>query len=104
MKSIFFKLFLTVLIFNLTGCVNFLEEEVESYYNNQQVFSSNEGIEAAVNGLYAKFADPAYYGTAMHTFINPISGTISIPIKRPVLMPIVSKLYTYQYMVDPYVA
>lgn len=74
MKSIYFKLLLFVLIFNLSGCVNFLEEEVESYYNNQQVFSSNEGIEAAVNGLYAKFADPAYYGTAMHTFINPISG------------------------------
>jgi hypothetical protein len=74
MKNYFLKLTLFAVFFNFFSCTSFLEEDVESYYNEEQIFSSNEGIEAAVNGLYQRFADPAYYGTAMHTFINPISG------------------------------
>ena len=56
------------------GCDDFLEEDAETFFNEEQVFSTENGVEAAVNGLYQSYADPGYHGSSIHTFINPISG------------------------------
>ena len=56
------------------GCDDFLEEDAETFFNEEQVFSTENGIEAAVNGLYQSYSDPGYHGSSIHTFINPISG------------------------------
>lgn len=56
------------------GCDDFLEEDAETFFNEEQVFSTESGIEAAVNGLYQSYSDPGYHGSSIHTLINPISG------------------------------
>lgn len=57
-----------------SGCDDFLDEDVETFFNEDQVFSTESGLEAAINGLYQNYAGPAYHGSSIHTFINPLSG------------------------------
>ena len=68
---IIFSLILATLT---VGCQDFLEEEPETFFSEEQVFSTVNGVETAVNGLYQSFADPAYHGSSVHGFIAPISG------------------------------
>lgn len=74
MKNILY-LFTTLLCFTIiTSCEDSLLEEPTTQFSSASVFTTEEGVEAAVNGLYASFADPAYHGTSIHTLIMPISG------------------------------
>jgi hypothetical protein len=57
-----------------TGCNDYLEEEVETFIEEEVVFTTEEGLESAINGLYASYAGPAYHGSSIHTFIAPVSG------------------------------
>ncbi len=63
-----------ILIFSIIGCTDFLEEEYDTFFEEEQVFSTESGVEAAVNGLYQSYASPGYNGTSIHTFIAPVSG------------------------------
>ncbi|WP_198034944.1 RagB/SusD family nutrient uptake outer membrane protein [Winogradskyella sp. J14-2] len=60
--------------FVVTGCDDYLEEDIETFFEEEQVFSTEDGVEAAVNGLYQSYSDPGYHGSSIHTFINPVSG------------------------------
>lgn len=62
------------LIFSIIGCNDFLEEEYDTFFEEEQVFSTENGVEAAINGLYQSYASPGYHGTSIHTFIAPVSG------------------------------
>ncbi|MDC1265233.1 RagB/SusD family nutrient uptake outer membrane protein, partial [Flavobacteriaceae bacterium] len=57
-----------------TGCNDYLEEEVETFIEEEVVFTTEEGLESAINGLYASYAGPGYHGSSIHTFIAPVSG------------------------------
>lgn len=63
-----------ILIFSIIGCTDFLEEEYDTFFEEEQVFSTENGVEAAINGLYQSYASPGYNGTSIHTFIAPVSG------------------------------
>lgn len=56
------------------SCQDFLEEEPETFFSEEQIFATEDGVESAINGLYQSFANPAYHGSAVHGFIAPISG------------------------------
>lgn len=57
-----------------TSCESFLEEEVKTSYEKEVVFDSEEGLEAAVNGMYSVLASYDYYGSGIHGLANPHSG------------------------------
>ncbi len=56
------------------GCNDALEEDPETFYNAEQIFSTEEGLESAVNGIYSQLFDGGYYGTSVHGLIMPVSG------------------------------
>ncbi|MGL2987097.1 RagB/SusD family nutrient uptake outer membrane protein [Flavobacterium sp. RSSA_27] len=76
MKNIYaIKVFILLCLpFLITSCDDSLDEKVTTFYNAEQVFSTEAGIETAVNGMYASMASPGYYGSGIHGLINPVSG------------------------------
>ena len=58
----------------IISCDDYLEEDVETFVEEEVVFTTEEGLESAINGLYASYAGPAYHGSSIHTFIAPVSG------------------------------
>lgn len=74
MKYRYKILMFAALLFIFQSCEEYLDEEPITQYNEEQVFSTESGIESAVNGLYASFASGAYHGSAMHGLIIPHSG------------------------------
>ncbi|SCX99601.1 Starch-binding associating with outer membrane [Nonlabens sp. Hel1_33_55] len=74
MKSII-KLFgLTLLLLGITGCEDSLEEEPDTLFRQEQIFATEQGLEAAVNGLYQSMADGDYHGSSVHGLLMPVSG------------------------------
>ncbi len=61
-------------VLTITGCEDALEEIPEAQYSDVQLFSSEEGIESAINGLYNDYAGPGYHGSSFHGLIAPVSG------------------------------
>ena len=61
-------------LFVLTGCEQTLDEELQTGFSEEQVFSSEEGLESALNGLYVSYSGGAYHGSAYHGLLAPISG------------------------------
>ncbi len=70
-KSYIILLTLTCLIFS---CKNTLEEDPETFFSEDSVFSTEAGVETAVNGLYGQFSNGNYYGTSWVSGILPVSG------------------------------
>jgi hypothetical protein len=58
----------------LASCENALQEDPETFYNEAQVFATEEGVEAAVNGMFSALYDGAYYGSSWHGMVMPLSG------------------------------
>ena len=56
------------------SCKDTLEENPETFFSEDSVFSTEAGVETAVNGLYATFSGPQYYGSSWTTFMLPVSG------------------------------
>ncbi|GJM33946.1 MAG: membrane protein [Saprospiraceae bacterium] len=71
-KQFFF--FLLGILFLHAACSGLLDEDPQTFYNEDQIFSSEDGIESAVNGMYSQFSSGGYYGSAWHSFIAPVSG------------------------------
>ena len=65
---------LLALICVVFSCKDALIEEPETFFNEASVFSTEAGVETAVNGLYGQFSSGNYYGTAWISGILPISG------------------------------
>ena len=66
------RLFTITILF--VGCSDFLEEDVETFFTEDQVFTTESGLEAAVNGMYQSFASGGYHGSSIHGLIAPVSG------------------------------
>lgn len=63
MKRLKNKVFL--LLFALAGftsCQDLLEEKPSSYYDSDLLFSSIQGAQMALNGVYVTLSDPSHYG------------------------------------------
>ncbi len=56
------------------SCSDLLEETPETFYNQADVFSTEEGVETVLNGLYNALGNANYYGTAWPNLILPVSG------------------------------
>ena len=58
----------------LTACSKELEKVPETDFSENQVFSTEQGVETAINGIYLAMSSGAYHGSAYHGFIAPVSG------------------------------
>lgn len=74
MKNNFQILAIFLLLFILTSCGDILEEDPQTFYNEEAVFGTEAGVESAVNGLYSSFTHYDYYGAAWHNLLMPTSG------------------------------
>lgn len=64
--------FLALITFS---CESLLEETPDTFDSEAQVFSTEEGLETALNGLYYSFGEGDYHGAAFHNLLMPVSGT-----------------------------
>lgn len=56
------------------SCEDVLTDEPQNSFTEVQVFSTEEGVETAVNGMYAQFQGYDYYGARMRLLLWPHSG------------------------------
>lgn len=66
--------FLALITLSFFSCSDFLDQEVKTELNNEQVYNTESGVESALNGVYSKFSDPGYYGSSFHGLVNVHSG------------------------------
>lgn len=62
------------LILVLSSCDSQLEDIPKNQYSEIQVFSTEEGVETAVNGIYAQMQGYDYHGARMRLLLWPHSG------------------------------
>ena len=48
--------------------------EPETTFNENQVFTSESGVESAINGMWSEYGSGGFHGTSYHTLLNPLSG------------------------------
>ncbi|WP_228852985.1 RagB/SusD family nutrient uptake outer membrane protein [Aegicerativicinus sediminis] len=70
-KIIFPLVFLTV---SFLGCDEYLDEQPITKFYEGQIFSNEEGLETAVNGMYINFANYDYHGAHWHNIVPVMSG------------------------------
>lgn len=59
----------------LSSCDNVLEVDIpKNQYSEVQTFSSEEGVETAINGMYSQMQAYDYYGSRMRLLLWPHSG------------------------------
>ncbi|TXG36077.1 RagB/SusD family nutrient uptake outer membrane protein [Seonamhaeicola maritimus] len=65
----------TVISFGSISCSDVLEVDIpKNQFSEVQVFSSEEGLETAVNGIYINLQGYDYYGSRMRLLLWPHSG------------------------------
>lgn len=69
-KNIAFFFMLTLIV----GCNDFLTDTPKNDYSEEQVFSTAEGVETAVNGIYYQLQSYDYYGSRLRLLLWPHSG------------------------------
>lgn len=69
-KNISLLLVLTIVF----GCQDQLDLAPETSYNEEQVFSSEEGVESVINGMWTRYVGSDYHGFKFHQILNPNSG------------------------------
>lgn len=75
MKNKIIKLVaLFIIALPFTSCDDLLTDIPENQYSEEQVFSTPEGVETAVNGMYYQLQGYDYYGGRMRLLLWPHSG------------------------------
>ncbi len=69
-------IFYIVLILFIS-CEDFLEERPTTQFNKDQIYSKEEGAQAALNACYAYFSNSSMYGLRLHTILSVGSGTMT---------------------------
>lgn len=73
LRNLTFILFLCLASF--CGCDGgLLQETPDTFDGEAEVFSTEAGVDAAVNGLYYSFSEGDYHGAAFHNLLMPMSG------------------------------
>lgn len=67
-------LYLTFLLSLFASCSDILEENPTTFFDEQTVYSTEAGIETAVNGLYYILGSFNYYGSSYQSMVMPVSG------------------------------
>ncbi len=65
---------LAIVLVSANSCKDALTEEPLTFYSEETVFSTEDGVETAVNGIYAQLSSGQYYGTSWHNLTMPLSG------------------------------
>lgn len=74
LRNSYYISFLIVISLVITGCSSLLEETPDTFDSEEQVFSTEAGVEAALNGVYYAFSEQNYHGAAFHNLLMPVSG------------------------------
>lgn len=69
-KTVIFVGFISLFV----SCSNYLERDAVTLYKPEQIYTTEAGIEAAVNGMYINLSSGEYYGSSWHGLLNPHSG------------------------------
>jgi hypothetical protein len=65
---------LLLVLIIMAGCEDQLDLAPETSYSDEQVFSTEEGVESAINGMWATYVGYDYHGFKFHQILNPNSG------------------------------
>jgi hypothetical protein len=68
------KITLCVGILFFLSCSDLLEENPTTFYSEKSVYSTESGVETAVNGMYYQMASFEYYGSGFLNLVLPASG------------------------------
>ena len=74
MKKYLLVLGLCTITSFIVSCSDFLDEDIETFYTEDQIFATEAGLETAVTGLYQSFAGPGYHGSSIHHLATTLSG------------------------------
>jgi starch-binding outer membrane protein, SusD/RagB family len=74
MKSLNTFILVVVFLLSFNSCTDFITEEPATFYSESALFATEQGIETAINGVYASMNSGAYYGTSWHNAVIPHSG------------------------------
>lgn len=74
LRNSYYIIFLFFCSFVITGCSDILEESPDTFQSEGQIFSTEAGVETALNGLYYAFSEQDYHGAAFHNLLMPVSG------------------------------
>lgn len=74
MKSYQVFTFLAFMALVFSSCSDLLEETPSAFFDEATVYSTEEGVETAVNGMYYTFGSFNYYGSSYQSLIMPVSG------------------------------
>lgn len=65
---------LLIIVMFTVSCNDFLTDTPQNAYSEEQVFSTAEGVETAVNGMYYQLQSYDYYGARLRLLLWPHSG------------------------------
>lgn len=65
---------LFIILLAFSSCSDLLTDTPENQYSDEQVFSTAEGVETAVNGIYYQLQGYDYYGARLRLLLWPHSG------------------------------
>jgi starch-binding outer membrane protein, SusD/RagB family len=74
MKKILIHSLLVSLVLVVGSCKEFLSEEPTTFYTESSIYTTEEGVETAINGAYASLGSSQYYGTSWHNLPMVHSG------------------------------
>ena len=66
---------ISLLIPAVAAC-GFLDENMNTHYSGEDVFGSEQALEAFVNGCYSAYATSGFYGGAMCEWLAPASAIV----------------------------
>lgn len=71
-------LYITLIAALAASCSGFLEEHPATLFSEEQVYSSDESAQAAVNACYAYISNYKLYGQKIQVLLNGGSGTMTL--------------------------
>ena len=75
MKTIIRLFIVSVLIAGLASC-DFLDENMNTHYSEEDIFGSEMGLEAFVTGCYSAYAYSGFHGGPMNEWFSPASTLV----------------------------
>ncbi len=74
MKNLKSSIILILGVFFCTSCSDTLQEENTTFYSEEQIYTTTEGAETGINGLYYSLGVFEYYGSNFINIMLPHSG------------------------------
>ncbi len=74
MSKLYNKVFFIFALLVVSSCNDLLTEEPTTFYNENHIYNTAEGVETAINGIYYSFSDFEGIGSSYLNIMLPVSG------------------------------